>query len=121
MPSTPDSIKEAVLTRALLELAVPLGLSDFDLGVILGTSEVNIKALRHGEMLDSHTTPYLRAIELVLLYENLVGLVGTEHRFIQGWMTSKNREWDMEPLERIKQKGGLPEVLTYLQSALNHT
>ena len=101
----------AVLAKAALNAAKDLGLTQAELGQVIGRDR---SSLRRG--LD----PASKAGELALLlirgYRSLYVLVGGETADMRHWMQANNRHTGGVPADQIRSIQGLTRVVEYLDA-----
>ena len=104
--------KASVLTEALLNAGKQLGMSQADLGAVIGK---NRTAISRGGI-----DPGSKAGELALLfircYRALYVLVGGNPEQMRHWMETENLHTGGIPAEQIKSVQGLATVLGYLDA-----
>ena len=108
----PDIDKASVLSEALTNAGKHLGMSQADLGEVVGK---NRTAISRGGI-----DPGSKAGELALLfircYRALYVLVGGDRQQMQHWMQTENLHTGGVPGEQIKSVQGLTAVLEYLDA-----
>jgi len=101
-----------ILTKALLNTGKILGLTQDELGVIVGRDRTAFH--RAG------LTPQSKAGELALLlirvYRSLYALVGGDPAEMKHWMHTENYHTGGIPAEQVKSVPGLIRVLEYLDA-----
>ena len=106
-----SSNQTAVLTKALLNAGKALGLSQAELGRVIGKDRTSIAR---------GISPESKSGELALLlircYRDLHVLVGGAEPDIQHWMHTHNRHTGGVPAEQVKTVQGLTRVLQYLDA-----
>lgn len=104
--------KAGVLAEAFGNVGKNLGLSQAELGVIIGKDR---SAVSRGRI-----DPGSKAGELALLfircYRALYVLVGGDNQQIKHWMKTENRHTGGVPIEQVKTVQGLVTVLEYLDA-----
>ncbi len=107
---TPDAA--ATLTKALLSAGRELGLSQADIGAVVGRNRASLH--RQG------VTPQSKAGELALLlvriYRALYVLVGGDGEQLRHWMHTENRHTGGVPAEQVTSVAGLVRVVEYLDA-----
>lgn len=108
---TPTADPKAVLTKALLNAGRALGLSQTDLGEIIGKDRSSIArgiepASKSGEL----------ALLLIRCYRSLFVLVGGQAQDMRHWMHTGNRDIGTVPAEALKTVQGLARVVEYLDA-----
>jgi hypothetical protein len=101
----------AVLTKAFLNAGKAMGLSQAELGEIVGRDRTSFRrglapVSKSGEL----------ALLLIRLYRSLYVLVGGEPRDIRHWMSVQNQHTGGVPREQVKSVQGLTRVLEYLDA-----
>lgn len=108
----PDTDRSGVLSEALTNAGKHLGMSQADLGAVIGK---NRTAVSRGSI-----EPDSKAGELALLfircYRALFVLVGGDFGQMRHWMRTENRHTGGIPCEQIKSVQGLTTVLEYLDA-----
>jgi hypothetical protein len=107
--SIPDP--RAVLAKALLNAGRLLGLSQAELGAIVGKDR---SSLARG--LDPASKSGELALLLIRCYRSLHVLVGGEAADLRHWMHTYNRDTDGVPAEQVRTVQGLARVLEYLDA-----
>lgn len=112
-----SSEKEAILAKAILNVAHLYALSGKQLSEIIGLSESSTSRLQQGK---KKISPYSKEGEMALLlirvYQSLNALLGNNHEKAKAWLNSGNRHFDKTPLEKLKTVSGLVEVVNYLDA-----
>lgn len=107
-----DTDQASVLAEALTNAGKHLGMSQADLGHIIGKDR---SAISRGRL-----DPHSKAGELALLflrcYRALYVLVGGDHRQMQHWMKTENLHTGGVPMEQAKTVQGLITILEYLDA-----
>ncbi|MBW8028486.1 MAG: DUF2384 domain-containing protein [Ferrovum sp.] len=107
-----EASRSSILSEALTNAGKQLGMSQSDLGEIIGK---NRSAISRGDI-----EPESKAGELALLfircYRALFVLVGGDSRQMRHWMQCKNLHTGGIPAEQIKSVQGLITVLEYLDA-----
>jgi hypothetical protein len=101
-----------VLTRALVKAGKELGLTQVDLGAIVGRDRT---ALSRGA-LEPDTKSGELALLLIRAYRALFVLVGGEPRQMKHWMHTHNHHVGGVPAELIRSVAGLVRVVEYLDA-----
>ena len=105
----PDS--KTVLSKALLNAGRLLGLSQADLGAIVGKDR---SSLARG--LDPHSKSGELALLVIRVYRSLFVLVGGEPSDLRHWMHTDNRDLGGVPAQQIRTAQGLSRVVEYLDA-----
>jgi hypothetical protein len=108
----PDIDQASVLAEALINAGKHLGMSQADLGQIIGKDRTAVSRGRIG--------PASKAGELALLfircYRALYVLVGGNPQQMRHWMQTENLHTGGIPAEQVKTVQGLTSVLEYLDA-----
>ncbi|MCP5151872.1 MAG: DUF2384 domain-containing protein [Ectothiorhodospiraceae bacterium] len=107
--SAPDPAH--VLSKALLSAGRRLGLSQADIGRIVGKDRSSI-----ARGLAPDTKSGELALMLIRVYRSLHVLVGGEGSDIRHWMRTPNHHTRGVPAEQCKTVQGLSEVVAYLDA-----
>lgn len=116
IPSGPPT-KEGVLSKAVVRVAMNLGLSQKELSGILGPSTSEISRLFNGtSTISPDTKPGQCALLLIRLYRNLDAILGEDERQCQEWFKNYNTHLGEKPVILSEKIEGLVEVVTYLDA-----
>ncbi len=107
----PVLTEEKVLAKAFTNAGKALGVSQAELGRIIGKDRSNF---RHG--LDPKTKSGELALLFIRCYRSLFALVGGEAKDMQHWMQTENTHTGGVPSEQIKTVTGLAYVVEYLDA-----
>lgn len=107
--SQPDPA--ATLSKALLNAGKALGLTQDELGAIIGRDRTS---LRRG--LDPDTKPGELALLLIRVYRGLYALVGGRDEDLRHWMHTENLHTGGVPAEQAKSVAGLVGLVEYLDA-----
>ena len=107
--TAPLADPKTVLTKALLNAGKALGLSQAELGEIIGKDRTSIT-----RGLDPSSKAGELALLLVRCYRSLFVLVGGRPEDMRHWMHTANRDIGSVPAEAVKSVQGLTRVLEYL-------
>jgi hypothetical protein len=101
-----------VLTSALVSAGKELGLTQADLGAVVGRDRTAVSR--------GHLDPDSKAGELALLlirvYRALFALVGGDRVAMRHWMRTENLHTGGVPSEQIRSVEGLSRVVAYLDA-----
>ncbi len=103
--------RKAVLSRALLNAGKVMGLSQSELGVIIGKDRTSIC-----RGLDPDGKAGELALLLIRCYRDLYALVGGQPLDIRHWMHTENLHTGGIPAEQVRTVQGLSRVLQYLDA-----
>lgn len=103
--------EEKVLAKAFANAGKVLGLSQADLGLIIGKDRSNF---RNG--IDPKTKSGELALLFIRCYRSLFALVGGERSDMQHWMQTENLHTLGIPAVQIKTVAGLAGVVEYLDA-----
>jgi Protein of unknown function (DUF2384) len=101
-----------VLTRALVQAGKELGLTQAELGSIVGRDRT---ALSRGAI-EPNTKSGELALLVVRAYRALYVLVGGESRQMKHWMHTHNHHVDGVPADLMRTVPGLMRVVEYLDA-----
>jgi hypothetical protein len=102
----------AVLTRALVKAGKELGLTQADLGAIVGRDRTVLSRAA----LEPDTKSGELALLLIRAYRALFVLVGGESRQMKHWMRTHNHHVGGVPAELVRSVPGLMRVVEYLDA-----
>jgi hypothetical protein len=103
--------ESATLTKALLNAGRALGLTQGDLGKVVGKD----RAVFHRSGLDPRSKSG-EALLLIRIYRSLYAMVGGKERDLKHWMRTDNRHTGGVPADQIKSISGLIRVVEYLDA-----
>ena len=102
---------KAVLSKALLNAGRLLGLSQAEIGEVVGKDRSSIV-----RGLDPATKSGELALLLIRCYRSLYVLVGGEPADLRHWMQTRNRDTGGVPAQQVRSVQGLTRVLEYLDA-----
>jgi DNA-binding XRE family transcriptional regulator len=107
----------AVLTKAALNAATRLGLTNKALATVIGVSEATVSRMRNGVYkLQRGQKSFELAVLFVRLYRSLDAIVGGDDAVAGVWLKNRNTALDAEPLALIQTVPGLMNVIQYLDA-----
>jgi hypothetical protein len=104
--------ESAVLTKAFLNAGKALGLSQADLGEVIGRDRSAFSRSR----LDPASKSGELALLFIRCYRGLFVLVGGREEDMRHWMHTRNRDTGGIPTEQVRSVQGLTRVLEYLDA-----
>ena len=108
---SPRADPKAVLSKALLNAGRVLGLSQVEIGEVVGKDRSSI-----ARGLDPATKSGELALLLIRCYRSLYVLVGGEPADLRHWMQTRNRDTGGVPAQQVRSVQGLTRVLDYLDA-----
>jgi transcriptional regulator with XRE-family HTH domain len=104
-----------VASKALTRAAAAWGLTQAQLGQLVGLSDASISRLFRGEyQLDLASKSGQCALAMLRIYRSLDALVGGDDTKARGWLTAENHHLGGVPLALMSDVATLGEVLGYL-------
>jgi hypothetical protein len=100
------------LTKAFLNAGKSLGLTQDDLGQIVGRDRTAF----HRGGIDPESKSGELALLLIRVYRSLYVLVGGQKGDLRHWMSTDNRHTGGIPAEQVKTVAGLIRVVEYLDA-----
>jgi transcriptional regulator with XRE-family HTH domain len=114
---TANPSKEGVvLTKATIQAAERLGISQRALGDVLGLSESVISRMKKGEYVLERGKPFELAALFVRLYRSLDAVVSGDENTAREWMKNENLALKARPVDLIQKVQGLLHVIQYLDT-----
>lgn len=107
----PVSAKPEVLSRALLNAGKALGMSQAQLGGVIGRDRTSL-----GRGIDPTSKAGELALLLIRCYRSLFVLVGGKPEDMKHWMQTENHHTGGIPLKQVQSVQGLNHVLEYLDA-----
>ncbi len=116
---TQPQSRSAVLSKAVLNAAEILEISNFRLAKILGVSPATITRLGGGAyLLSEGKKEWEFGVLLVRLFRSLDSLIGGDNELAARWMQSENRAFaGRKPMELVETAEGLVRVVSYLDAS----
>lgn len=115
-PPDPDRAR-GVASRAIVRAARAWGLSQAQLGRLVGLSDATVSRLVRGDyLLDLDGKPGQCALALLRAYRSLDALVGGDDAKARAWLTADNRHLGGIPLDLLGDVATLGDVLAYLDA-----
>lgn len=106
-----------ILTRAAIEAGKHLGLTNTELGRVIGVSPSTVSRMRRDDYhLATGSKSWELALLLVRLYRSLGAIVANDNRVITQWMTHFNEDLGGVPRNLIQEVAGLVETVDYLDA-----
>jgi hypothetical protein len=106
-----DPDPKAVLSKALMNAGRLLGLSQAEVGAVVGKDRTSI-----ARGLDPGSKSGELALLLIRCYRSLHVLVGGRPEDLRHWMHTENRDTGGVPAEQVRSVQGLIRVLEYLDA-----
>ena len=105
---------DQVLAKAVLRAARQLGLSQTELGAVLGLHRTGISRLKHSGNLAPDSKQGELALLLIRLARALFALAGGDEEWIRHFMHSPNQVTGGVPAEQVQSIQGLIDVLRFV-------
>ena len=106
-----------IVSKAAIGAAERLGVSQRDLGTIIGVSESTVSRIKTGDFpLDRDPKAFELSLLFVRLYRSLDAIVGGDTQAAASWLKSFNTALDARPIDAIQSITGLVNVIGYLDS-----
>ena len=106
-----------IVSKAAIRAAERLGVSQRDLGTIIGVSESTVSRIKTGDFpLDRDPKAFELSLLFVRLYRSLDAIVGGDTQAAASWLKSFNTALDARPIDAIQSITGLVNVIGYLDS-----
>ena len=107
----------AVLGKALARAARDFGLSQAEIGAILGTSAASVsRTFAGGRGVDPDSAEGRHALLFVRVFRSLDALVGGDRDKARLWLRAPNRHLGAQPLSLLSRTQGLVHVAEYLDA-----
>ena len=109
--------REGIGLGALADGMVLIGVSQRDLGTIIGVSESTVSRIKTGDFpLDRDPKAFELSLLFVRLYRSRDAIVGGDRQAAASWLRSFNTALDARPIDAIQSITGLVNVIGYLDS-----
>jgi hypothetical protein len=107
----------AIVTKAVMNAAGRLGVSNRVLARVLGLSEASISRMGSGSYkLEPPDKPFEVAVLFLRLFRALDSIVGGDESAARRWIESENRALGGAPIQLIQSLAGLVNVVGYLDA-----
>ncbi len=114
-PTAVSPTDDAVLSKAVANVARLWGLSNDRLGKVIGISGPTASRLRSGSWhLERGTKPFELGQYLIRLFRSLDSLMGSDDKAAISWLKTRNTDLDGRPIDLILTIRGLTEVANYV-------
>ena len=108
---------EALMSKALLNAARRLEMTNIELAQVVGISESKLSRMDRQEAFVSRSgKEFDLAVLFVRLYRSLDSITGGDRVTSAAWIRNPNKAFDTVPVERMKSLEGLVDVVHYLDS-----
>jgi len=108
---------EALVSKALLNAARRLEMTNIELAQVVGISESKLSRMDRQEAFVSRSgKEFDLAVLFVRLYRSLDAITGGDRVTSAAWIRNPNKAFDTVPVERMKSLEGLVDVVHYLDS-----
>ncbi len=107
---------EAIVSLAVINAARKLEITDPELSGIIGVPEAQLALVAHGSPLRKESKEFELSLLFVRMFRSLDALVGGDGGSATHWMRNRNLAFGQIPIERIRTKEGLLDVISYLDS-----
>ena len=105
-----------VLSKALLNSKEHLGLTNTELGDIIGKDRTFFTRLRNKGVLEPDSKEGELALHVIRIYRSLYALEGGDLEAMEEWLNTPNKHLGGVPKELLKNVQGLVEVTSYLDA-----
>lgn len=108
--------EKEVLSKALLNCKGHLGLTNAELGVIIGKDRTYFTRLRSHAVLEPDSKEGELALHVIRIYRSLYALEGGDLESMEEWLNTPNKHLNAIPKELLKNVQGLVQVTEYLDA-----
>jgi len=108
--------QKTVLCKAFFNSQQPLGLTQEDLGRVIGIDRTTVSRLKSRGQLDPGSKEGELATYLIRIYRSLFALMGGNQEAMHHWMRTTNHHLNGRPLDLLGQIQGLVRTLEYLDA-----
>lgn len=105
-----------VLGKALLNSKEYLGLTNTELGEIIGKDRTYFTRLRNHNVLEPDSKEGELALHVIRIYRSLYALEGGDIEAMEEWLNTPNKHLDAIPKDLLKSIQGLVQVVEYLDA-----
>jgi hypothetical protein len=108
---------EAIVSKALLNAARRLEMTNIELAQVVGISESKLSRMdRQGACVSRSGKEFDLALLFIRLYRSLDAMTGGDSVTSAAWIRNRNKALNNVPVERMKSLEGLVDVVHYLDS-----
>lgn len=108
--------QKRILAKAFFKASEQLNLSQTQLAVILGTSELAIQKLRLKGQLEPFSQQGEKALLIIRLFKALYNLSGGDQECIQQFLNTRNRVTGGIPIKQIETNHGFVACLQFVET-----
>ncbi|MFK7816933.1 MAG: antitoxin Xre/MbcA/ParS toxin-binding domain-containing protein [Gammaproteobacteria bacterium] len=105
-----------VLAKALLSSKEHLGLTNTELGEIIGKDRTYFTRLRNHNVLEPNSKEGELALHVIRIYRSLYALEGGDTEAMEEWLNTSNKHLCAIPKALLKNIQGLVQVVEYLDA-----
>lgn len=105
-----------VLSKALLNTKEQLGLTNSELGDIIGKDRTYFTRLRNNNLLEPESKEGELALHVIRIYRSLYALEGGDTEAMEEWLNTPNKHLGDVPKALLKNIQGLVRVTEYLDA-----
>jgi hypothetical protein len=106
-----------VVTKAVLNAAARLAISNKVLARIIGLSEASVSRMGKGSYVQAPSDKSFElSILFVRMFRSLDAIVGGDESVARAWLVNENTALGGTPLSRIQSIAGLVDVIAYLDA-----
>jgi hypothetical protein len=106
----------SVLTKAILRASDSLGMSQGELGVVLGISAASVSRLHGSRTVSPSAKEGELGILFLRVFRSLDSLLGGDEAGCRAWLRAPNHHLGGVPVELIQTVEGLARVVEYLDA-----
>ncbi len=112
-----DAPVGAVVTKAVLRASRQLGLSERQLGRVIGLSEQCVSRMLNGDLiLKPATKPFELSLLFIQFFKSLDNIASGDESVARAWLTTENMTLDARPIDLIQSIAGLMNVTADLNA-----
>jgi hypothetical protein len=104
-----------ILSRATFRAAAILGLSQHELGEILGISDPSVSRMKDGAF-SLPTKAFQLAVCLVRIFRSLDAITGGDDAAARSWLATENAHLNGVPKAMLRDPAGLVDVMNYVDA-----
>lgn len=115
--SKPQTKDEAIVSKALLNAARRLEMTNAELAQVVGISESKLSRMSKQDAFVSKSgKEFDLALLFIRLYRSLDAITGGDSTTSAAWVRNPNKAFNKVPVEQMKSLEGLVDVVHYLDS-----
>ena len=115
-PQSLDDHEGRVVAKAVVNAGRALGLTQDEIGTIIGVSSGQVSKLKGGQAV-LQGKPFELALYLIRIFRSLDAVTGGDTTTNRAWMRNRNTDLNGYPADLMRSAAGLVNVMSYLDAS----